>query len=140
MKLLLQRPLRRRRQLLRRLRQRLRAAPAAAAVRGGGGVRAAGGGGGGRARRRRPRAGGAGRHHAQLPYDVTGWTLPMQMGVEVVAVTEPVDDATRRTLRKIERVEPMQGKVEGSGPVFAFSHNSNAALRAVNEILAAAAR
>ena len=59
------------------------------------------------------------------------------MGVEVVAVAEPVDDATRRTLRKIEKVEPIQGKVEGSGPVFAFSHNSNAALRAVNEILAA---
>ncbi len=34
-------------------------------------------------------------------------------------------------------MEPIAGKVEGSGPVFAFSHNSNAALRAVNEILAA---
>jgi hypothetical protein len=60
----------------------------------------------------------------------------MQMGVEVVAVSEPVDDATRRELRKIERVEPIRGKVEGSGPVFAFSHNSNAALEAVNDILA----
>ena len=43
----------------------------------------------------------------------------------------------RATLRKIERVEPIRGKVEGSGPVFAFSHNSNAALEAVNDILAA---
>jgi len=59
------------------------------------------------------------------------------MGVEVVSVAEPVGDATRKTLRKIEKVEPIQGKIEGSGPVFAFSHNSNAALRAVNEILAA---
>jgi hypothetical protein len=59
------------------------------------------------------------------------------MGVEIVAVSQPVSDATRRTLHKIERVEPIQGKVEGAGPVFAFSHNSNAALRAVNEILAA---
>jgi hypothetical protein len=73
----------------------------------------------------------------QTPYDVTGWTLPIQMGVEVVAVTQPVGDATRRTLHKIEKVEPIAGKVEGSGPTFAFSHNSNASLRAVNEILAA---
>ena len=72
-----------------------------------------------------------------MPYDVTGWTLPIQMGVEVVTVAQPVSEATRRSLRKIERVEPLQGKVEGAGPVFAFSHNSNAALRAVNEILAA---
>jgi hypothetical protein len=59
------------------------------------------------------------------------------MGVEVVAVTQPISDATRGTLHKIDRVEPIAGKVEGSGPVFAFSHTSNAALRAVNEILAA---
>jgi hypothetical protein len=59
------------------------------------------------------------------------------MGVEVVAVTQPVSDATRKTLHRIERIEPIAGKVEGSGPVFAFSHASNASLRAVNEILAA---
>ena len=34
-------------------------------------------------------------------------------------------------------MEPIRGKVEGSGPVFAFSHNSNASLEAVNDILAA---
>src|SRR5262249_47782575 len=71
---------------------------------------------------------------SQLPYDVTGWTLPMQMGVEVAAVREPVSDDGRRTLRKIETVE-VAGKVDGNGPVFAFSHNANASLRAVNEIL-----
>jgi hypothetical protein len=59
------------------------------------------------------------------------------MGVEVVAVAQPVGDATRRALRKIEKLEPIQGKVEGAGPVFTFSHNTNAALRAVNDILAA---
>lgn len=71
----------------------------------------------------------------QLPYDVTGWTLPMQMGVETILVSEPVAEDARKTLRRMERVDPIQGKVEGSGPVFAFSHNSNAALRAVNDIL-----
>jgi hypothetical protein len=105
------------------------AAPAAA-----GGGRG-GGGGRGAAAGAAPAA-GAPAPPAQTPYDVTGWTLPIQMGVEVVAVTQPVSDATRRTLRKIERVEPIAGKVEGAGPVLAFSHNSNAALRAVNEILA----
>jgi hypothetical protein len=72
---------------------------------------------------------------SQLPYDVTGWTLPMQMGVEVVAVAEPVSDDARHTLKRIDKVDILPGKVEGSGPVFAFSHNSNAALKAVNEIL-----
>jgi hypothetical protein len=114
------------------------AAPAAggtpAAAAGGG----RGGGGGGRgAAAAAPAGGAAPAAPAQTPYDVTGWTLPTQMGVEVVPVSQPVSDATRRTLHKIERVEPIQGKVEGAGPVLAFSHNSNAALRAVNEILAA---
>jgi hypothetical protein len=113
------------------------ATPTAAAGGGrGGGGRGGGGGGRGAA------AGGAAPAAAQAPptqtpYDVTGWTLPIQMGVEVVAVTEPVSDATRRLLRPIERVEPIQGRVEGAGPVFAFSHDSNAALLAVNDILAA---
>ena len=68
---------------------------------------------------------------------MTGWTLPLQMGVEVVAVAEPVSTETRAGLRKLDRMEPIQGKVEGSGPVFAFSHNTNASLRAVNDLLAA---
>ena len=59
------------------------------------------------------------------------------MGVETVAVSQPVSDAARRQLRKIERIDAIQGKVEGAGPVYAFSHHSNAAFTAVNEILAA---
>ena len=74
-----------------------------------------------------------------MPYDVTGWTLPLQMGVEVVAVDEPVPAETRATFRKLDRIDPIQGKIEGSGPVYAFSHNSNAALLAVNDLLASGA-
>jgi hypothetical protein len=117
---------------------------AAAGGRGGAGGRAGAGGGaagggaaGGRGGGAATGAAASGAAPAQLPYDVTGWTLPLQMGVEVVSVAEPVNDATRRMLRKIEKVDPIQGKVEGSGPVFAFSHNSNAALRVVNDVLAA---
>ncbi len=106
-------------------------APAAAAPA------AAGRGGGAGGRGGAAPAGGAPAQPTTTPYDVTGWTLPIQMGVEVVSVTQPIGDSTRGLMHKIERVEPIQGKVEGSGPVFAFSHNSNASLRAVNEILAA---
>jgi hypothetical protein len=121
-------------------------APAAATAAGG---RGAGGGGGrgaagGRGTGTAPVGAAAGASQAgasqaaaQVPYDVTGWTLPIQMGVETVAASQPVSDATRRQLRKIERVDPIQGKVEGGGPVYAFSHHSNAALTAVNDILAA---
>ena len=117
--------------------------PTAPGGGGGGGGGGRGGGGGGRGAAAAPAAPGAAPAAgpqaplAQTPYDVTGWTLPIQMGVEVVAVAQPVDDATRRLLRKIDRVEPIQGKVEGSGPVFSFSHNTNASLRAVNDVLAA---
>jgi hypothetical protein len=116
------------------------ATPAPTPAAAGGGGRGGGGGGrggGGGAAGNAAAAAGAPAAPVQTPYDVTGWTLPIQMGVEVVAVTQPIGDATRGTLRKIDRVEPIAGKVEGSGPVFAFSHSSNAALRAVNEILAA---
>jgi hypothetical protein len=103
-------------------------APAAAAANAGGG------------RGRGAAAGGTGATQAppaQFPYDVTGWTLPLQMGVEVESISQPISPATRATFRKLDRIEPPAGKVEGSGPVFAFSHNTNASLRAVNEILAA---
>ncbi|MEI9972079.1 MAG: M14 metallopeptidase family protein, partial [Ignavibacteriota bacterium] len=109
-------------------------APAAAAAAGGGGR---GGRGGGGAAPGAVPAAAAPATATVTPYDVTGWTLPIQMGVEVVAVTQPVSEETRKTLHRIDKVEPIAGKVEGSGPVFAFSHNSNASLRAVNEILAA---
>jgi Zinc carboxypeptidase len=96
-----------------------------------------GGGGGGGAGRGAAAGQQAAPPTGQMPYDVTGWTLPMQMGVEVVAVADPVSAETRQALQKIDVVEPVTGKVEGAGPVFAFSHNTNAALLAVNDLLAA---
>ena len=61
----------------------------------------------------------------------------MQMGVEIVPVSEPVTAEARAALRNLDSLEPIAGKIEGSGPVFAFSHNTNAAIQAVNDILAA---
>ncbi|HEV1283962.1 MAG TPA: M14 metallopeptidase family protein, partial [Bryobacteraceae bacterium] len=102
---------------------------AAAAPAAGGGGRGAGGGGRGAAASATTNPLGS---TFETPYDVTGWTLPMQMGVTTIMVVEPVSSETRAALKKIDRVTPIVGKIEGSGPVFAFSRNSNASMKSVN--------
>jgi hypothetical protein len=72
-----------------------------------------------------------------LPYDVTGWTLPMQMGVKVDAVTDPVSGEQRARLELITKADLPAGEVEGAGPTFILSHQPDASFKAVNEILAA---
>ncbi len=72
-----------------------------------------------------------------LPYDVAGWTLPLQMGVDVHAVTMPLGADFTGKLRAIDRIAPPAGGVEGSGATFVFDHQSNAAFKAVNSILRA---
>ena len=72
-----------------------------------------------------------------LPYDVTGWTLPMQMGVRVDAVTDPVGEDQRSALELVSKIDPLNVTVEGAGPTFVFSHKPDASFMAVNEILAA---
>ncbi|HTB11335.1 MAG TPA: M14 metallopeptidase family protein [Bryobacteraceae bacterium] len=109
------------------------AAPATAATPAAGGGR----GGGGRGAAGATATANPTGSSFETPYDVTGWTLPMQMGVTVVMVVEPVTADARAALQKIDRVAPIVGKIEGSGPMFAFSHNSNAAMKSVNDILAA---
>lgn len=42
----------------------------------------------------------------KLPYDVTGWTLPMQMGVQVAPVLEPVGAEQRAALKPIQQFTP----------------------------------
>src|SRR5207237_860582 len=65
-----------------------------------------------------------------LPYDVAGWTLPMQMGVEVNSITQPVSDAQRAALKRIEKAAPPAGGVTGSGSTFVLSHRANASFKA----------
>jgi hypothetical protein len=72
-----------------------------------------------------------------LPYDVTGWTLPMQMGVQVDAVTDPVSDDQRSALELVSKIDPLSVRVEGSGPTFVLSHKPDASFMAVNDILGA---
>ena len=72
-----------------------------------------------------------------LPYDVTGWTLPLQMGVNVDAVTDPLGADERALLTKIDKVVLPEATVEGAGAVFAVSHKANASFELVNAVLAA---
>ncbi|HXW93061.1 MAG TPA: M14 metallopeptidase family protein, partial [Terriglobales bacterium] len=72
----------------------------------------------------------------KLPYDVTGWTLPMQMGVQVGPVLEPVSPSQRAALKRIEKFTPPEGTVERTGSVYLLSHQPNASFKAVNDILA----
>jgi len=73
---------------------------------------------------------------AHQPYDITGWTLPLQMGVAVDAVLEPVTPEQRAKLVKIEQVKLPEAQVSGAGSVFAISHKPNAAYELVNAALA----
>lgn len=72
-----------------------------------------------------------------LPYDVAGWTLPFQMGVEAVAVLSPLSNEARASFEKIDRIVLPALSVQGSGSIYIFSHQTNASIRAINRILAA---
>jgi hypothetical protein len=69
-----------------------------------------------------------------LPYDVTGWTLSLQMGVDVDAVTDPLEADQRGLLTKIDAVQLPDATVDGAGATFAVSHRVNAAFQLVNAL------
>ncbi|HEX4312020.1 MAG TPA: M14 metallopeptidase family protein [Acidobacteriaceae bacterium] len=72
-----------------------------------------------------------------LPYDVTGWTLPMQMGVRVDPVTDPITDEQLAHLKTVTDLDPPAAEVQGSGGSFILSHQTNASFRVINDVLAA---
>lgn len=71
------------------------------------------------------------------PYDVAGWTLPMQMGVEVSIAAQPVTVQQRASLKAITKVAALPGGVQGGGSTYVLSHRNNASFKAINEVLAA---
>lgn len=73
---------------------------------------------------------------AHLPYDITGWTLPLQMGVSVDAVSDPLTQQQRVLLTKIDQVKLPEAQVTGEGSIFAVSHKPNASFQLVNAALA----
>lgn len=70
-----------------------------------------------------------------LPYDVTGWTLPLQMGVSVDAVTDHLTAEQRGQMDAIDAVKLPAAEVAGIGGVFVVSHLPNASFQLVNEAL-----
>ncbi|MEM6317133.1 MAG: M14 metallopeptidase family protein [Bacteroidota bacterium] len=68
------------------------------------------------------------------PYDLTGWTLPMQMGVHVDRIDEPFTTETEllKTL-----IAPLAGTIEDEGKAgYLLSAEENASYKAVNLALA----
>ncbi|HSZ17732.1 MAG TPA: M14 metallopeptidase family protein, partial [Terracidiphilus sp.] len=74
-----------------------------------------------------------------LPYDVTGWTLPLQMGVSVDTVSDPLPPEQRALMAKIDKVDLPESAVDGTGTTFAVSHKANASFQLVNAALQAGA-
>src|SRR5262245_55978089 len=68
----------------------------------------------------------------QRPYDVTAHTLPIQMGVKVITVTQPFE----ANLKKVEKISAPSGGIEG-GPASAYilEHDSNASMKALNRLM-----
>ena len=72
---------------------------------------------------------------AETPYDVAGWTLPLQMGVRAIALGSPY----KGDFEKLDRIESPKNKIEGDEEptYFAFSNRTNDALRLLNAFQAA---
>ncbi len=70
-----------------------------------------------------------------LPYDVTGWTLPMQMGVKTVEVKENLSPEVLAALQPVTKAE-VKGGIVGDGRIFALSRQVNGSFLVVNEAVA----
>ncbi len=62
-----------------------------------------------------------------LPYDVTGWTLPLQMGVEVAALTDPVSTEIKGQLENLTAIPRFTGP---------YTRDENATFKAANRAFA----
>ncbi|MEM7373264.1 MAG: M14 family metallopeptidase [Bacteroidota bacterium] len=70
----------------------------------------------------------------ETPYDLAGWTLPMQMGVKV----DRIDSAFTVRTSMIHGPLPIEGKSlpANSNAYFSLSHHANSSILAVNTLLA----
>jgi len=74
----------------------------------------------------------------ERPYDVAGWTLPLQMGVQVVEVARPF----QARLQKVTEAVAIVGRISDLGgrstteTVWLLEPKANRAFSAVNELLA----
>jgi hypothetical protein len=64
------------------------------------------------------------------PYDLAGWTLPLQMGVAVDRITESFNASTSDIK---EMLKPVAGAVSGTGKYgYVFSNKDNLSAKAIN--------
>lgn len=71
----------------------------------------------------------------KLPYDATGWTLPLQFGVDAVAIGSALPADVIASLQRVS-VAKTPGGLQGSGSAYAISHGSNASFKVANAVLA----
>ncbi len=67
----------------------------------------------------------------EATFDLTGWTLPFQMGVKALKVDAPF----AAQLKPIDKANPPAGKVSGSSKTYILDHNVLDTYRAVNRLL-----
>jgi hypothetical protein len=71
----------------------------------------------------------------EAPYDLAGWSLPLQMGVAVETIEAPF---STKSLVRVDSIVPLAGEVAGrSGGAVALDAGSTAAYRATFEVLRA---
>ena len=73
---------------------------------------------------------------AEPPYDVAGWTLPLQMGVRVATVAEPLSV----TADRVETIDPIRGEINGEvdeAKVFSIANRANDDFLVLNALLEA---
>lgn len=72
------------------------------------------------------------------PYDVTAWSLGMQMGVETVFVKKPLPSATKLT--RLDGTPRPAGEVRGTGNMFSLDYAGADSAIAINRLLKGGAR
>jgi hypothetical protein len=72
------------------------------------------------------------------PYDMTAWSLGMQLGVEVQFVRTPLPESLRMT--RVNGRPRLPGKVSGTGSFFTFDYTGPDTAIAINRLLKAGAQ
>ena len=72
------------------------------------------------------------------PYDVTAWSLGMQMGVETIVAKKPLAAGTK--LSKLTEAPKLAGTIEGTSNAFGFDYRGADSALAINRLLKAGAR
>ena len=67
------------------------------------------------------------------PYDVTAWSLGMQMGVEAVFAKKPLPESL--TVKKLRSAPTLSGEVVGDGRRFSFEYAGADSAAAINRLL-----